>query len=274
LAERSAEFRVGVKHAAPDPFRGYANALRDDLSDAVQVLDAFHVVKLGTQVLDEVRRRVQQEQLARRGHKDDPLYEIRGLLRHVLEHLTDRQRARLQAGDPDWEVTTTWHCHQQLRGIYHAGSHTAGAALAEKIIASFPSCPISDVARLDRTYARGDPKSSPPSPPTASATAAPKPSTGLSRRPAESAMGTATSPTTGYDSSSPQATTATDDPDPRAHDDAEFRRALKPRADETDIGWYAVLSGAGQRKPVTWCLPSGYGDNDEDTIAAVVNNPT
>ncbi len=52
---------------------GYANALRDSLPDAVQVLDAFHVVKLGTQVLDEVRRRVQQEQLGRRGHKSDPL---------------------------------------------------------------------------------------------------------------------------------------------------------------------------------------------------------
>ncbi len=62
------QFRARVKHAALDPFRGYANALRDALSDAVQVLDAFHVVKLGTQVLDEVRRRVQQEQLGRRGH--------------------------------------------------------------------------------------------------------------------------------------------------------------------------------------------------------------
>ena len=37
-----------IKTAALDPFRGYANALRDSLSDAVQVLDAFHVVKLGT----------------------------------------------------------------------------------------------------------------------------------------------------------------------------------------------------------------------------------
>lgn len=31
-----------VKHAALDPFRGYANALRDGLSDAVAVLDAFY----------------------------------------------------------------------------------------------------------------------------------------------------------------------------------------------------------------------------------------
>jgi transposase len=63
---------------------------------------------LGTQVVDEVRRRVQQEQLGRRGHKHDPLYKIRGLLRHGLEHLSQRQHARLTAGllagDPSGEV--------------------------------------------------------------------------------------------------------------------------------------------------------------------------
>ena len=62
----------GVEQAALDPFRGYANAIRDGLPDAVAVLDAFHVVRLGTQVLDEVRRRVQQDTLGRRGHKHDP----------------------------------------------------------------------------------------------------------------------------------------------------------------------------------------------------------
>jgi hypothetical protein len=31
---------------ALDPFRGYANAVRDELDDAVAVLDAFHVVLL------------------------------------------------------------------------------------------------------------------------------------------------------------------------------------------------------------------------------------
>jgi transposase len=69
-------FRAQITSAALDPFRGYASALRDSLSDAVQVLDAFHVVKVGTQVVDEVRRRVQQEQFGRRGHKHDPLYKI------------------------------------------------------------------------------------------------------------------------------------------------------------------------------------------------------
>ena len=156
LDARDEEFRAGVKHAALDPFRGYANALRDSLSDAVQVLDAFHVVKLGTQVVDEVRRRVQQEQLDRRGHKHDPLYRIRGLLRHGAEHLSDRQQRRLstglRAGDPDGEVELAWACYQQLRQIYSGPQPAATRrALAEKVIAGFPSCPVPEVARLGRT---------------------------------------------------------------------------------------------------------------------------
>jgi transposase len=117
-------FIDGVEQAALDPFRGYANAIHDGLPDAVAVLDAFHVVRLGTQVVDEVRRRVQQDTLGRRGHKHDPLYKIRGLLRHGVEHLTEKQQAKisagLNAGDPQDEVNIAWQCYQQLRSIYHA----------------------------------------------------------------------------------------------------------------------------------------------------------
>ena len=90
-------FVDGVEHAALDPFRGYANAIRDELPDAVAVLDAFHVVRLGTQVVDEVRRRVQQDTLGRRGHKDDPLYKIRGLLRPAWSTSPNASRPRSAA---------------------------------------------------------------------------------------------------------------------------------------------------------------------------------
>jgi len=148
-------FVSGVKHASLDPFRGYANAIRDELPDAVAVLDAFHVVKLGTQVVDEVRRRVQQDTLGRRGHKDDPLYKIRGLLRRGREHLSDKQVDKLNsclvAGDPGWEVTLAWHAYQQLRSMYQAATPAAGKRIAEQVIGSFHRCPIAEVARLGRT---------------------------------------------------------------------------------------------------------------------------
>jgi transposase len=154
LTAQPDRFVDGVEQAALDPFRGYANAIHDGLPDAVAVLDAFHVVRLGTQVVDEVRRRVQQDTLGRRGHKHDPLYKIRGLLRHGVEHLTEKQQAKitacLNAGDPTDEVNITWQCYQQLRSIYHA-TPAKGRQIAIKLLDSFHSCPIPEVARLGRT---------------------------------------------------------------------------------------------------------------------------
>jgi transposase len=119
--------------------------MHDGMPDAVAVLDAFHVVRLGTLVVDEVRRRVQQHTLGRRGHKHDPLYKIRGLLRHGIEHLTEKQRTKikncLDIGDPSDEVNVTWQCYQQPRSIYHA-TPAKGREVAIKVLDSFHSCPI------------------------------------------------------------------------------------------------------------------------------------
>jgi transposase len=52
------------------------------------VLDAFYVIKVGNQAVDEVRRRVQQAILGHCGRKDDPLYRIRNVLRTARERLT------------------------------------------------------------------------------------------------------------------------------------------------------------------------------------------
>ena len=95
LDARGETFRAGVKEATLDPFHGYKNAIDDHLDDAVAVLDAFHVVKLGTQAVDEVRRRVQHDICGHRGRAGDPLYGIRSILRSSAERLSDRQTARL-----------------------------------------------------------------------------------------------------------------------------------------------------------------------------------
>ena len=74
LEERGEEFRSGIQIATLDPFQGYKNAIDDQLQDATSVLDAFHIVKLAGDALDEVRRRVQQDTTGHRGRKGDPLY--------------------------------------------------------------------------------------------------------------------------------------------------------------------------------------------------------
>ena len=152
LRERGSAFRSTVEVATLDPFHGYKNAIDDQLDDARAVLNAFHVVKLATQVVDEVRRRVQQ---ALHGHRDHPLYRIRNILRAGQENLTARQRSRLEqafgAHEQHVEVQMAWSCAQQVRSAYHQDTHAGGRAIAEKILASFTSCPIPEVARLGRT---------------------------------------------------------------------------------------------------------------------------
>jgi transposase len=56
VSGRDQAWRDGVRVAALDPFRGYATALRTSLPNATRVLDAFHVVRLGLDALDQVRR--------------------------------------------------------------------------------------------------------------------------------------------------------------------------------------------------------------------------
>jgi transposase len=155
LRSRGNAFTAGVGTATLDPFRGYGNAIRDELEDATAVLDAFHVVRLGLNAMEECRRRVQQEQLGHRGRKHDPLYRIRNALRAGADRLTTRQAERieagLQAGDPNFEVTVAWRCYQQLRSAFHTPSLPDGRAIAMRALESFPDCPIPEIARLGRT---------------------------------------------------------------------------------------------------------------------------
>jgi transposase len=154
LKERGPAFASGIRTATLDPFRGYANAIRDELPEAITVVDAFHIVRLGAAMLDEVRRRVQQDTLGHRGRKGDPLYGIRRTLQTGAEYLTEKQVARLEnkleSGDPNHEVTIAWHCYQKLRAVYHATAER-GRALVGEILDGFPSCPIPEVARLGRS---------------------------------------------------------------------------------------------------------------------------
>ena len=155
LTQRGEEFTAGVEVATLDPFQGYKTAIDDELADATAVLDAFHVVALGTKCVDEVRRRVQQDTTGHRGRKGDPLYGIQTILRAGAENLTDKQRARIErafaAHEAHEAVDLTWQCAQQLRSAYKQVDKAEGRKIAERIVASFPSCPIPEIARLGRT---------------------------------------------------------------------------------------------------------------------------
>ena len=199
---------MSVEYAALDPFRGYRNAIRDELPDTVAVLDAFHVVKLAGNALDEVRRRVQQATLGRRGHKDT------------------RSTGSDAPCSPVLSTSPTGNAHDWTSGSCSATrtarSRSPGTSTSRSARSTPPPAPPlaarpprrslsrSTPARSPRSpssagrYASGALRSLPTSTPAESPTAVPKPSTASSRRPADSPTASATSPTTGSGSCSPQ----------------------------------------------------------------------
>jgi transposase len=158
LAEREEPWLSAVEKVALDPHRGYLNALVGGLDAPTVVVDAFHIIKLANTVVDEVRRRVQQEQTGHRGFSGDPLYGIRRVLLTGAERLSERGRARidagLDAGDPDCEV---WYAHmikEQLRDVYRADGLEAATERLEVFFDDVAAVEIPEVRRLGRTIRR------------------------------------------------------------------------------------------------------------------------
>ena len=155
LADRTEDWKAAVATASLDPFRGYATALTTQLPDATRVLDPFHVVKLGLDCVDQVRRRVQRDTLGHRGRARDPLYDIRRLLRRRRDRLSAKARARLQAGliagDPTGEIALTWTVAQDLMAFYQLTDPAQARHHAETLITDLRDCPIPELARLGRT---------------------------------------------------------------------------------------------------------------------------
>jgi transposase len=150
-------WRDGITVAALDPFRGYATALRTSLPHATRVLDAFHVTRLGFAAVDDVRRRVQQDDLGHRGRKGDPLYSIRRVLRRGHEHLSDvawdRLLTGLDVGDIDGQVAAAWIAAQDLRLIYRAKTHEEAQRRLHRWLVH---CADSNVPELHRLAATID----------------------------------------------------------------------------------------------------------------------
>jgi transposase len=122
LQRRSPAWRAAITHGTLDLSSAYKAVFTSELPEVTLVADPFHVVKLATSKLDETRRRVQNETLGHRGHKDDPLYRLRRLLTKAEERLSEDGKTKLlsllEAGDPNGEVATAWHAKEAVRELY------------------------------------------------------------------------------------------------------------------------------------------------------------
>ena len=119
------------------------------------MLDAFHIVKLTGDAPGEVRRRAQQDTLGHCGHKGDPLYQIRILLRASHDRHTKHQQERLRAAFTEDQahirVKVAYYCAQQVRDVFHQDTPAQGRRLATHLIERLPTCPIPEIARLGWT---------------------------------------------------------------------------------------------------------------------------
>jgi transposase len=154
---------AAVREVALDPHRGYANGLARLLDHATFVLDHFHAIKLANAMVDDVRRRAQNETLGHRGHKNDPLYGIRRLLQRASETLTHRQSAKLvaalDAGDNDRrEVTSAWFAREALRRVYDTTNHADAIERLGEFYAEVAAWDVPEAKRLARTIRAWEPE--------------------------------------------------------------------------------------------------------------------
>ena len=152
-------WRGRIDWGALDLSGAYRRAFDVALSQARQVADPLHVVRLPNSSVDEVRRSVQNDTLGARGRKDDLLYRARRLLIAAHERLSERGDAKLRgllaAGDPHGEVRLAWHAKETLRGLYDIDFLQLAGAYVGELADDLrdADCPP-ELRRLGRTLTR------------------------------------------------------------------------------------------------------------------------
>lgn len=148
-------WRQRIDAVAIDPHRGYAKGLLAKLPDAIVTIDHFHAVKLANEAINDVRRRIQNETLGHRGHRDDPLYSTRRLMTRGFERLSEHQRQRLfaalRSGDPDGEMGAAILGKELLREVYAAADLLEARARLQAFYDHAATHDVKELSRLAKT---------------------------------------------------------------------------------------------------------------------------
>ena len=137
LASQDPTWKENIEVVAMDGFTGFKTAAAEELPQAVEVLDPFHVVKLGSDALDQTRQRIQREIYGRRGRKEDPLYKCRRTLTTGLDLATDQQKARIETlfkNKKHVPVHLVWSVYQRMVDAYRQPKPAVGRWAMEQLI--------------------------------------------------------------------------------------------------------------------------------------------
>ena len=136
----------------------YRNGLTPHLAHATSLADPFHVIRAANRMVDQVRRRVQNETLGHRGRKRDPLFRVRKLLLKGYERLDERGENRmllgLRVGDPHDEVLGAWLAKESVRDVYLTDDPEVGAVLLDKAITACARDDVPEIHTLAHTLSR------------------------------------------------------------------------------------------------------------------------
>jgi transposase len=115
-------WRDAITHVTIDFSASYAKAVREALPNAVLVVDHFHGVQLGNDMLTQVRQRVIRETQGRRGRKTDPAWANRRRLLTAHERLRPESFARMwnsliDTGDAGVQILEAYAVKEELRAL-------------------------------------------------------------------------------------------------------------------------------------------------------------
>jgi transposase len=163
LAQRSPEWRSGVRVVSIDMCLTFRSAIRRKLPHAKICVDAFHLVQLANKMVSTVRWRVVRERYGRRGRKGDPEYGIKRLLMRNLDDLSPKQTAKLwntmldEPGLADLHVA--WIVKETLRDllalrITHAHTTPCPSQVRDRWTTLLTWCADNDHIPELKTFAR------------------------------------------------------------------------------------------------------------------------
>lgn len=154
-AHRSPQWRRGVRVVALDLTETYRSGLSPHFDHAKRVADPFHVTRVANRMLDQVRRRVQNETLGHRGRKSDPLFRIRKLLLKADERLDESGRDKMLAGlrfaDPHDEVLGAWLAKESVRSVYLTDDVDEATALLDNAIGACANDDVPEIRTMAHT---------------------------------------------------------------------------------------------------------------------------
>lgn len=158
LWRQPAVWRQQIGYVAIDLCTIFASAIRRMLPHATIVVDHFHLVQLANNVVTEVRQQATSTLRGRRGRTGDGEYDVRRLLMHNREDLSDKRFARLwntliDLGGAGDKILAAYIAKEQLRELLALVRQPDPHRIRQRLHQFYSWCADTDLPPLHRLAA-------------------------------------------------------------------------------------------------------------------------